>query len=116
MRQASGGQRGDALRISDILEAAALLDELRRRGRVPFGIDPHAQAPAVRYLEIIGGAAGNLSASFRKEHPDLPIRQMRGLASFAKHEYWRVQEQLLWEALEAIVPIRRTLETLRATG
>lgn len=113
MRRPAASRRGDALRLSDMLQAATLLDDLRRAGRARFVSDPHAQAAAVRYLEIVGEAAGALSAEFRARHPELPVRQMQGFASFAKHESWRVEEPRLWEAVQAMPAIRHALESAR---
>lgn len=105
--------RGDEIRVADIAETAVLLDGIRERGREAFLSDPYLQAAAVRYLEIIGEAAGELSDSFREKHPDVPARKMRGFASFAKHEYWRIDGPRVWKAVEAMPTIRRALGTVR---
>jgi uncharacterized protein with HEPN domain len=94
--------------------AAILLEDVRKQGHQAFRSDVHLQAAAIRYLEIIGEAAGNLSASLRELHPEIPVRQMRGFASFAKHEYWRIDTERLWAAIGATGAIRRTLASIRA--
>jgi uncharacterized protein with HEPN domain len=109
----SPSRRGDVVRLADIERAASLLEDLEHRGREAFVADPHLQAAAVRYLEVIGEAAGNLSADFRERHPDLPVRKMRGFASFSKHEYWRVEVGPLWESVVQARSLRQALEGLK---
>jgi uncharacterized protein with HEPN domain len=108
--------RGDGVRVADMLEAAALLDGIREKGREAFLSEPYLQAAAVRFLEVIGEAAGHLSESFRTNNPEIPVRKMRGFASLAKHEYWRVEVTGVWNAVEAMPSIRRALETARTAG
>jgi uncharacterized protein with HEPN domain len=112
----SEGRRGDVVRVADIEETTSLLDGIRLKGRDAFLADPYLQAAAVRYLEIIGEAAGHLSSSFRSLHPAFPVRQMRGFASFAKHEYWRIKPELVWSAVHAMPTIRKALGRARAAN
>ncbi len=114
--RASEGRPGDLLRASDILEALLLLDDVRKLGWDRFARDPIVQAAAVRYLEIVGEAAGHLSGGFRDRHPDVPVRRMRGLASFAKHEYWRIDPEKVWRAVEAAPKIRTAMLGARDDG
>ena len=107
-------RRGDPVLLADMEEAVVMLEGLRERGREPFLADPYAQAAAVRFMEILGEAAGNLSLSFRSRNPDFPVRNLRGFASFAKHEYWRVQSERLWAAIAGMPELRRALVKVRA--
>lgn len=102
-------RRGDEIRVADIEEATALLDGIRAKGREAFLADPYLQAAAIRYLEVIGEAAGHLSTSFRANHPGVPAQKMSGFSSFVKHEYWRVNAPLVWNAIEGMPLIRRLL-------
>jgi len=106
-------RRGDSVLLADMEEAAVMLDGLRDRGRDSFLSDPYAQAAAVRFLEILGEAAGNLSDVFQSRHPGLAVRRMRGFSSFAKHEYWRVKPERLWATLETMPELRQTLAKVR---
>lgn len=112
-RDGRPSRRGDALRVADIEKASIHLDLIREKGYEKFAEDPILQDAAVRCLEIIGEAAGEVSEPFRREHPDVPFRRMRGFASFAKHEYWEILVGPLWKAVEAIPDIRKALSTVR---
>lgn len=113
MTRRASDRRGDALRLADIEEATILLEDIERRGLGAFSTDPHLQAAATRYLEVIGEAAGKLSEAFRADHPDVPIRRMRGFASMAKHEYWRIDVRRLWGNVQMMPEIRRLLTAAR---
>jgi uncharacterized protein with HEPN domain len=62
----------------------------------------------------MGEAAGNLSKKLRESHPEVPWRSMRGFASFAKHEYWRINLQLLWNPTQECESIRQAVEKIRS--
>lgn len=51
----------------------------------------------VRELEIIGEAANNLSGKFKKDNPDVPIRDMSDMRNFLIHEYFGVNKKIVWD-------------------
>lgn len=71
------------------------------------------QDAVIRQLEVMGEAAGSISEELRVAHPEVPWRAMRGFASFAKHEYWRVNLRLVWKAAQQCTPIRLTVEKIQ---
>jgi uncharacterized protein with HEPN domain len=72
-----------------------------------------AQDAVIRQLEVMGEAAGSVSERLRTSHPEVPWRAMRGFASFAKHEYGRVNLRLLWKAAQECAAIRAAVEKIR---
>ena len=106
-------RRGDALRIADIIGAAIRLEPMREKGYDRFSSDPDAIDLAVRRLEIIGEAAGHVSDDTTARYPEVPWKQMRGFASFAKHEYWKLKHPKVWKAIEAMPAVRRALSRAR---
>jgi len=107
------GKRSDALRLSDMERAAALVDEILSLGRERFVQDPVVQDAVIRRLEILGEAAGHISDQTRRAFPSIEWSKMRGFSSFAKHEYWRVDVEKLWAAIEEIPKLRRELSRVR---
>lgn len=105
--------RGDARRIADIIGAAIRLERAQERGREHFMSEPDALDAAVRRLEIIGEAAGKVSERTRARYPEVPWKKMRGFASFAKHEYWKLKPAEVWMAIEAMPAIRQSLAEAR---
>jgi uncharacterized protein with HEPN domain len=71
------------------------------------------QDAVIRQLEIMGEAAGSLSGGLRSSHPEVPWQAMRGFASFAKHEYWRVNLRLIWRAARECESIRLAVEKIQ---
>ena len=51
----------------------------------------------VRELEIIGEAANQISDDLKEGHPDIPWLKMRGLRNFVIHEYFAVNEKIVWD-------------------
>ena len=100
------GARSDALRLSDILRSIERLEEVLKAGYEAFAQSWMSQSAVVRELEIIGEAAGEISPALRKQHSDVAWTRMRGFSSFAKHEYWRVGPELVWDAVKEIPALR----------
>ena len=105
--------RGDAVRLGDIAAAARRIGEYAEGGIKPFLESTMAQDAVIRQLEVIGEAAGNVSEALRKSHPEVPWRAMRGFASFAKHEYWRIDLKLVWKATQDCKSIRSAVDRIR---
>ncbi len=105
--------RGDALRIADVQEAVRLLLDIRAGGRDRFRKDPIVKDAVIRRLEVLGEAAGHVSDAVRTRYPEIPWRKMRGFASFAKHEYWRLDPDKIWAALETMPRLEKALAQVR---
>jgi uncharacterized protein with HEPN domain len=114
MTKGDEGRRSDTLRLADMLAAASGLETIRALGAERFLSDPIVRDAAIRRLEVLGEAAGAVSTGTRNRYPDVPWRRMRGLSSFAKHEYWRVDPAELWNVIEAVPAIRRELSRVEA--
>ncbi len=100
------GRRGDALRLSDISRSVERLMEVLEAGYDEFSRSWIRQSAVVRELEIIGEAAGEISPALRNRHADVGWGRMRGFSSFAKHKYWRVRPELLWDAMKEMPALR----------
>jgi uncharacterized protein with HEPN domain len=59
---------------------------------------------AERLVEIIGEAAGNLSAELRSRLPDLPINKAKAMRNVIAHQYAHVDRHLVWETISMYVP------------
>ena len=103
------GRRADSVRISDILRSVERIEEVLWDGYEPFSKSWRSQSAVIRELEIVGEAAGAVSPSVRKQHPEVGWEKMRGFSSFAKHEYWRVNPELVWKAVEEMPSLRERI-------
>lgn len=106
--------RKDVVRLADIAVATRRIAEYIHGGLSQFLESTMAQDAVIRQLEVMGEAAGSVSERLRAAHPEVPWRAMRGFASFAKHEYWRVNLRLVWRAAQECASIRVAVEKLQA--
>ncbi len=100
------GGRADAVRLSDVLRSVERIEEVLGEGYESFSRSWRTQSAVVRELEIVGEAAGAISATVRRRHVEIRWKEMRGFSSFAKHEYWRVDPARLWKAVEEMPALR----------
>ena len=66
-----------------------------------------------KLLEVIGEAAGKVSASFKADHPDIPWPQIIGLRHRLIHGYADVRLEVVWViATGDLEPLIATLRVL----
>ena len=71
------------------------------------------QNAAIRSLEIIGEAAGKVSAATQTAHPEIPWREITGMRHRLIHGYGDVRLDLVWVVLwNRLPPLVRILEQL----
>jgi uncharacterized protein with HEPN domain len=100
--------------LEDILEAARKAEEFVRD--VSFedfeGNDEKVFA-VVRALEIVGEAAKKIPAIVRRQHPDVPWRDMAGMRDKLIHHYFGVDVKVVWRTVKDSLPgIRSSVEDL----
>jgi uncharacterized protein with HEPN domain len=54
------------------------------------------QNAVIRSLEVIGEAAGKVSAGLRTAHPEIPWREITGMRHRLIHDYAEVRLDLVW--------------------
>lgn len=100
-------------RLIHILEAIERVEKYAQRGRSAFDDDELIQNWIVRHLQVIGEAARALPASFREQHPDIPWPQIIGMRHILVHEYFDIDLELVWGAVERDLPnLKRTIEAI----
>jgi uncharacterized protein with HEPN domain len=100
------GRRGDSLRLADVERSIGRIEEVLATGYDSFSESWISQSAVIRELEIIGEAAGEVSATTRKDHPAVGWEKLHRFSSFARHEHWRVNPKLLWRAVEEMPALR----------
>jgi uncharacterized protein with HEPN domain len=100
--------------LDDILQAAAVGDEIVRRGREQFETDLVAQFGAEAVVGRIGDAASKLPEEVRASMPDLPWKEMIGFRIVVDHAYHRLDYGRVWNTLcEDIPRIRAAIARYR---
>lgn len=96
--------RDDAY-LYDMLESAqAVLEYLAGKTWEEFSKDVLLQDAVVRRLEIIGEAAGRVSAETQKKYAYIPWMAMRGTRNRVIHGYDTVQLDIIWDIAQDDLP------------
>jgi len=96
--------RDDAY-LYDMLDSAqAILGYMAGKTWDEFSKDALLQDAVVRRLEIIGEAAGRVSAETQKKHSQFPWMAMRGTRNRVIHGYDTVQLDIIWDIVRDDLP------------
>lgn len=103
-------------RIRDILET---IDELERAtaGKTfeDFERDWLLRKAAERAVEIISEASRRLPDDLKARHPYPRWREVAGIGNILRHEYHRVEDQIVWSVIQdELRDLRAHLEAMRA--
>lgn len=104
----------DAGLLWDMLQACSDAWEFSREVEwEDFMRDRKLQLAVERCLEIVGEAAGKISAEFQAANPQIPWRQIKGMRNILIHDYGHISYELVYETVTEKVPeLLRALEAL----
>jgi uncharacterized protein with HEPN domain len=103
-------------RIDDMIEA---IDEIRRATAdmsfEQFQRDWVLRKATERGIEIISEASRHLPDELKSRHPYARWRHVAGIGNVLRHEYHRVEEQIVWTVVRDELPALKVhLEAMRA--
>lgn len=79
-----------------------------------FECDEKTFYAVVRSIEIIGEASKNLPEGIRKQHPQVPWRQIAGMRDKAIHSYFGVNTLRVWQVVKDDLPkLKPSIEKLK---
>ena len=87
-----------------LLHIRDALERILSQGKQAFFADPRTQDAVIRNLEVVGEAVKNLSESLKVRHATIPWKRIAGMRDKMIHEYFGVNLQLVWDAIEQEVP------------
>jgi uncharacterized protein with HEPN domain len=97
--------RSDADRLADILDA---IQRMRRHvtagDRHRFEQDEVLQNPVLRWFEIIGEASRGLTDQFRREHKEVPWREIIDMRDRVTHGYLDIHLDVVWNTIMKDLP------------
>lgn len=99
--------RSDEERLRDILDSIEQIRRYSLRGREAFERDELIQVWIVHHLARLGEAVARLSRSLRRRR-SMPWKQIIGMRNILVHEYFRIDPETVWTAVELHLP---SLET-----
>ena len=91
-------------RLHDILDAISRIESEQEKGRATFETTPLLQVWMVHHLMIIGEAVRSIDPAIRQKYPSIPWRQIAGMRNILVHDYFRINQELVWETIEQHVP------------
>ncbi|GAB4388003.1 MAG: DUF86 domain-containing protein [Thermodesulfovibrionales bacterium] len=74
-----------------------------------FTADKKTINAVVRSIEIIGEASGHVPKHIRDKAPDMPWAEMKGMRNGIAHEYFGVDNKIVWDTVKHDLPRLRPL-------
>lgn len=103
--------KNDKLYLTHILECITNIESYIPNGEDDFFSSKLIQDAVIRNLEIIGEATKRISKDFREKHPNVPWREMAGLRDVLIHDYFGVDNGIVWNVVEKeIQPLKKNNE------
>ena len=101
-------------RVQDILTCARNIQSFTEGMSYDAFLDDPRTIRAVAFeFTTIGEAARVIPEEIQKKYPDVPWGRMHGIRNVLVHEYFRLDEEILWRAsLEDIPPLIQALERI----
>ena len=98
-------ERTDLQFLQDILESAsAAMEFVAEFDFVRFSGDRRTKSATIRELEIIGEAANRISTANKEKYPDVPWRLMKDYRNVLSHEYFGVNDEIVWDIVQRKIP------------
>lgn len=113
--------RSSELRIQDMLESIALVEELTAgKAFEDYRGSMASRFAAERAIEIISEASRSLPEAMKLLHPEIRWADIAGIGNILRHDYQRVDPLLMWRVFEDHLPALKVallsmLGRLRAT-
>jgi len=96
--------RDDAYLLDIVIAARKAMQFIEGMTWAEFDGSELHQVAVIRPLEIIGEAAGRVSAETKRSHPKIPWQQMIGMRNRLIHEYFRIDLEAVWHTVHKDLP------------
>lgn len=102
--------------IRDCLAEIEILQEIAAHMTLQdFQNDPIARRAAAYAIQTISEAVRHIPDGWLADFPDEPWAQIRGVGNRIRHEYFRLDDAILWEIMKTDTPaLRSTLHSMLA--
>jgi len=98
-------KKEDTAYLKHILDAITRIAEYTAGIEYEDFIENHLiQDGVIRQIEIIGEATKRISDEIKKEHLDIPWKDMAGMRGKLIHDYLGVDMDALWDTVENDIP------------
>lgn len=94
------------LYLQDILESISAIEEYTRKlSEKEFLSKQQVQDAVLRRFEIIGEAVKKVDENFKREHSDVPWKEIAGMRDILIHEYFGVNLKRVWLVIKNDLPV-----------
>lgn len=98
-------KKDPAVFIGHILESIELIESYSRgKSELDLMNSVGLQDMIVRRIEIIGEAVKNLPDDLKRDHPEIPWRDMAGMRDIVIHQYFGVDLEIVWQVTTKDLP------------
>jgi uncharacterized protein with HEPN domain len=98
-------KRSDEQLLKDIVEAMErIMSYTHGLEYSDFLRDLKTQDAVVRNIEIIGEAVNKISLNLKREHENIPWKEMNGIRNRLIHEYFGVNFDIVWAVVSEDLP------------
>jgi uncharacterized protein with HEPN domain len=93
------------VRLYHIIECADEIEQaIKNKNFETFASNHILRIAVVKWIEIIGEAAANITNEFRQKHNEIDWRAIIGMRNIVVHEYFGIKYELIWETATIHVP------------
>src|SRR5690625_3064890 len=96
--------KNDKVYLYHILECIENIESYIPNGKSDFFSSKLIQDAVIRNLEVIGEATKRVSQDLRQQYSQLPWREMAGLRDVLIHNYFGVDNGIVWNVFEKEIP------------
>lgn len=102
--------RDIAIVLHEILDAISLIEEAAAgHDLASFSADRFLQRGTERLLEIISEAVRHLPDDLLASRPDIAWPGIRAIGNLMRHEYWRIDPDIVWNVVSDDLPELRAV-------
>jgi uncharacterized protein with HEPN domain len=96
---------GDKVRLQHVLDAISEIETFTKNADfADFSSNSMLFSACVRQLEIVGEAVNRLSDELIANNPDVEWRKVTGLRNMLIHEYFGIDDKLIWSVIQKNIP------------
>ena len=96
---------GNKVRLMHILDAIGELEKYTKNVDFnEFSTNTMLFSACVRQLEIVGEAVNRLSDDLIADNPEVEWRKVAGLRNMLIHEYFGIDDNLVWSIIQKNIP------------
>lgn len=101
-------------RLHDILEHIAIVREaVTGRDLEQFSKDPILRLAVERAIEIVSEATRHVPDELQARHPLVPWRNIKAIGNKLRHEYQRVDADIIWDiAIDHLPALKPVIESI----